>query len=378
MLNFDVNIDKPDHDFMIEKAEEWARRGFLFDPNTWQDMIEIVEETEQQLLKLGLKNPNSDKEVEHFLQSFNSLEIASALYDINRGRWNLSVNALQNVAKKYTGILEIDLLAEYKAARATASAFVTLARHLTEDNRAFPKVDTTLTNRVMFVQPNITGLPKSIRPFLPLNPKSVLISVDIKAQEPSLIIYFYGSDKLKEVLLADDPYLGIAQLAFGPLKYGLTDGERAEVKKVWNVTAYGGSYATVKSMCKLIDAETLSRFIRAEIQTKGITKNSLYTCFGTKLVRNRGKSWSSVLLNTIIQGTGADIMALLVENFYAIPEAEREGIDIYFTRYDEVVLEVTEKCIEKNTLEGVLTKIQSFFAHTINNELKFKIEAKLF
>lgn len=378
MLNFDTSVDKPDHVFMKEKAEEWAKRGFRFDPETWRDMVDIVAEIEQELLKLGLKNPNSDKEVEWFLQSFNSLEIAGALYNINRGRWDLSVNALNTVAQQYTGISEVALLAEYKKARATASAFITLTRHLTEDNIAFPKVSTTLTNRVMFVEPHITGLPKIIRPFLPHNPNSVLISVDVKAQEPSLIIYFYGSDKLKDALSSDDPYFGIAQLAFGPLKYGLSEEERTEVKKVWNVTAYGGSYATVKSLCKIIDAETLSRFIRAEIQLKGIDKNSLFSCFGTKLVRERGKSWSSVLLNTIIQATGADIMALLIENFYSLPMTERDGINIYITRYDEVVLEVSEACIEQNSLEGVLAKIQSFFGHKINNELKFSIEAKLF
>ena len=102
-------MHKPNHSLALKHAQEWCERGFRFNREAWSEIVETANEKKEQLIKYGLKNPDSPKQIEWFLRSFNSLEIAAFMYDLKKGGWDLTVDALCEVAEKFTGILKSQL-----------------------------------------------------------------------------------------------------------------------------------------------------------------------------------------------------------------------------------------------------------------------------
>ncbi|GHU92648.1 hypothetical protein FACS1894208_00170 [Clostridia bacterium] len=437
---------KPNHVLALAHAQDWCVRGMRFDPSAWRDVTEAADTLRAQLVKIGLKNPNSPAQVERFLRSYNSLEIAAVLYDVRKAKWNLSVDALGELADKFTGLPDLTLLFEYKRAEVVAQSFRSLERLLTAGSVVHPKVKLTRTNRIMFVEPHIEGMPKCRRPFRPLDNDCVLLSVDVKTQEPGIILGWFGSNTLRKVVDAEpDIYTGVARAAFVPrvsvggggnpltsvprggtwtwgtgdtllyvenarepeqkkvagvfesgkrrqmpvlwvagkggalvgeinptsLTYNLTKEQRDEVKKVWNRTAYGGGVGTAGAACTEIDGETLAKYIRSEVV---IPKNAA-TYFGTPLVTGLN-AHRNVVCNHSVQGTGADLMALLIERFYSEPRPDK--MDIYFTRYDELVLQVPLAFIAECGGEGVGDYLRDIFEHTVDGFRPFRVDVEVF
>ncbi len=217
---------------VLEHAEAWAARGFRFDRSKWKGLIDGSEDKKRQLVALGLKNPDSPREAEWFLRSFNSLEIAAHLYDLKKAKWAVTADALSDLADMFQSIPELRLLFEYKKLTATARSFISLERQLESGNIAHPKVKRTVTNRLMFVEPYISGLPKSCRPYLPMSEDCVLLSVDVKAQEPTIIVNWFGSESFRKISATEpDIYKGVAKAAFIP-KVMAYEGAGASVTTV--------------------------------------------------------------------------------------------------------------------------------------------------
>lgn len=445
----------------LEYAKKWCTRGFRFDRASWSDITETASESRAKLLKYGLKNPDRPKEVEWFLRSFNSLEIAALMYDLKKGGWDLTVDTFCEVAGRFTGIPEIQTLYEYKQAMGTARSFKTLERHLKGGDIVHPKAKVTTTNRIMFVEPFLSGLPKRCKPFVPINDDSILVSVDVKAQEPNIIVNWFGSPNLREVAATEtDIYTGVAKAALLPrvsliegtgksitpvhkgvswiwgtgdsllylenvhqsflldnprtvtgvfesgkrrhlpvkwgertkgeavgvldvtedisdLTFTLTNEAREEVKDVWNLLAYGGSLASAKALCSEIDGSVLVDHIKTELRlSRKIDEDEAHqTYFGTSLVSDKKVGYRSVR-NRIIQGTGADLMALLIERFYS--EKRPEGVDIYLTRYDELVIEIPMSFFDINGGKGVIDFLTDIFEHQVDDFTPFKVSVNLF
>lgn len=462
MFHIDSTIQKPNHTLALKYAQQWCDRGFRFNRSSWSDITETASENRAKLLKYGLKKPDSPREVEWFLRSFNSLEIASLMYDLKKGGWDLTIDALCEVANKFTGIQEINVLYEYKQAMGTARSFQMLERHLKGGDIVHPKAKVTSTNRIMFVEPFISGLPKKCKPFLPVNEDSVLLSVDVKAQEPNIIVNWFGSPNLREVAATEnDIYTGVAKAALLPrvsiiegsgksitpvhkgiawiwgtgdsllhienvhqsflldnpravtgvfesgmrrrlpIKWGertkgtavgvldltsevsdmtfkLNHGARDEVKDVWNLLAYGGSLASAKALCNVLDGSVLVDHIKTELRLSRKVDEDIAqkTYFDTDLISDKKLGYRSVR-NRMIQGTGADLMTLLIERFYS--EKRPEGVDIYLTRYDELVIEVPLTFFDKhNGGEGVSEYLTDIFEHQIDDFTPFKVAVNLF
>lgn len=460
LFHIDSSVQKPNHALAKEYAQRWCERGFRFNRSTWKDILDTANEKRALLLKYGLKNPDSPKEVAWFLRSFNSLEIASVMYDIQKGGWDLTVDAFCEVASRFTGIPEIQALYEYKQAMGTARSFQTLERHLKCEDIVHPKAKVTSTNRIMFVEPFISGLPKVCKPFMPINDEAVLLSVDVKAQEPNIIINWFGSPNLKAVASTEtDIYTGVAKAAFLPrvsliekpgksitpvpkgvawiwgtgdsllhienvhqtflldnpltvtgvfesgarrklpvkwgaranglavgeldltsnkadkLSFRLQAGARDEVKDVWNLLAYGGSLSSAKSLCTVLDGELLVNYLKTELRlSRKAEEEEQTTYFGTSLVSDKKVGYRSVR-NRMIQGTGADLMAMLIERFYS--ERRPEGMDIYLTRYDELVIEVPWAFFNKDS-GGVTEYLTDIFEHQVDDFTPFKVDVGLF
>lgn len=464
MFIINSKLQKPNHELALKHAQAWCDRGFRFNREAWSEITETANEKREQLIKYGLKKPDSPKQVEWFLRSFNSLEIAAFMYDLKKGGWDLTVDALCEVADKFTGIPEIQTLYEYREAMATARSFQTLEKHLKGGDMVHPKAKTTSTNRIMFVEPFLSGLPKHCKPFAPNNEGSILLSVDVKAQEPNIIVNWFGSPNLKAVASTEtDIYAGVAKAAFIPrvkliestgksvtpvhqgvawtwgtgdtllhienihqssilgtpktavgvfesglrrelpIKWGnedkkagivgeldLTDeikenmtfsllhGARDEVKEVWNLLAYGGSLGSAKAHCSILDGDALVDHLKKELRVSSKNENgdTQETYFGTSILSDKRLNYRSVR-NRMIQGTGADLMALLIERFYS--QARPEGVDIYLTRYDELVIEVPwaffNSCGEDAGVKEYFTEV---FEHQVDDFTPFKVSIDLF
>ena len=465
LFHIDSKVHKPNHGLALKHAQEWCERGFRFNREAWSEIVETANEKKEQLMKYGLKNPESPKQIEWFLRSFNSLEIAAFMYDLKKGGWDLTVDALCEVAEKFTGIPEITTLYEYKQAMAIARSFLTLERHLKGGDIVHPKVKTTSTNRIMFVEPFLSGLPKQCKPFAPINKDGVLLSVDVKAQEPNIIINWFGSPSLRAIASTEtDIYTGVAKAAFIPrvhliegagksitpvyqglawvwgkgdtllhienihqssllappksaigvfesgerrelpikwstenkktgemvgeleltdeiqdnMTFRLSEEARSEVKEVWNMLAYGGSLGSAKAHCTILDGNALVDYLKKELRITSKTDNGdiLQTYFGTPILSDKRVNYRSAR-NRIVQGTGADLMALLIERFYS--EQRPDGVDIYLTRYDELVIEVPwsffNSCGEAKGVKEYFTEV---FEHQVDDFTPFKVDIDLF
>jgi hypothetical protein len=451
MFYIDSKTQKPNHEFARERAQDWARRGFRFDAAAWRSLTDGAAERSDQLRQLGLENPDSPTQIEWFLRSFNSLEIAAQLYDLKRAKWDLTVDAISALVDKYAGVPELRILFEYKKIQAVARSFKSLERQLKDGGVAYPQVKLTSTNRIMFVEPYISGLPNVCRPLCPYDDDSVLVSVDITAQEPTIIANWYGSDNLRSISATEsDIYTGVAKAAFIPrvkigdgsvskvrggywlwgtgdalkhiedvhpsaasgappalvcgvfesgarrmlpvrwsggrkdpigellpaaLGFRLTPEQRQNVKDAWSILVYGGAKATAVSLCTSIDGVVLADYIKSEVKPLKFDDTGVSTYFGTPLQTDKN-ALSRALNNRAVQGTGADLMALLIEHFYSEPQPD--GIDIYFTRYDEMIMQVSGGFIDsRGGGEGVGDYLRDIFGHKVDGFTPFMVDVRL-
>jgi hypothetical protein len=424
MFFINTETAKPDIKQLLTRADMWAARGVRLNAATWHELIEIADEKAALLRSYGLKKPNSQRELSWFLRSFNSLDIAETLYSATDGRWLTSIKALEEMSARFNSTIELRTLYEYKLAQSAAQSFRNYDKHLDAAGLVFPRVSTTVTNRVMFVEPYISGLPSKSKAVLPLKNGNTLYSVDIVSQEPNIIIHWAKDKALSQAIAkTGDIYTGVAKMAFAPkvkkekdgdayteivkcgtwatsdgdrlmeiqnvpksaafpqavegiltggrvmlfrvlegglldtqdLVFSLSEAERDEVKKVWNVLAYGGALASARAECRRLEAKTLVDYVNSVVKKVSIKDNG-HSLFGTPLDVKTAKSAGAEFARTI-QGTGADLLALLVERFYEVKPA---GADIYYTRFDEIIVEADSN--------GLADELCDIFTHTLDGE----------
>lgn len=109
-------------------------------------------------------------------------------------------------------------------------------------------------------------------------------------------------------------------------------------------------------------------------------KQTVETYFGTVLYANElGKRLQRVLMDLPIQGTGADILALLIK--HADEELEKRGLDdvmdFYFSRHDELIFEVDGEYANRVGLEKVFDELRDITEHQVDDWAPFHIEIKL-
>lgn len=163
---------------------------------------------------------------------------------------------------------------------------------------------------------------------------------------------------------------------------------RKEFKTSWNAMTYGSSKRGIVAQCKHIDGDKVYRFFHdipqlkyyQSVWTKQAKIGVQYskTLFGTLLHTDEydTKRLARSLMDLPIQGTGADILDLLVAHF--IEETNKRGISdkiwIYYTRHDEVILEVDGDWQREVGADYVESVIRDILEHQINDWEPFKIE----
>lgn len=163
---------------------------------------------------------------------------------------------------------------------------------------------------------------------------------------------------------------------------------RDEFKRGWNSLTYGVSKMGLKMQCKHIDGNALYNYFydipefmeyRLDCGRRAKAgKQDVDTYFGSKLYANEvyTSALKRILMDIPVQGTGADILALLVEHFN--DEAKERGINeliwMYFPRHDEIVFEADKDWVESIGIEAVYDILRDIMVHQVDDWEPFNVK----
>jgi hypothetical protein len=167
--------------------------------------------------------------------------------------------------------------------------------------------------------------------------------------------------------------------------------ERKEFKTAWLAISYGQSSFGLSKACKYIDANHVYNYItksnglkeyRAKINKQARSlNNNINTIFKTPLqaeYTSDAKALNRKLLNMPIQGTGADILSLLINHFNETVEKQglQDCLFIYFTRHDELIIEVNEELYNQKSTIEVSQFLKDLLEHQIEDWIPFKVDVE--
>lgn len=166
--------------------------------------------------------------------------------------------------------------------------------------------------------------------------------------------------------------------------------ERQEFKTSWLAMTYGAGPIRIKQTCKHIDGQKFYSYfskIPEFKQYKTLCRKKadnleqyIQTYFGTILYAGEmdKKRLKRVLIDLPIQGTGADILSMLLRHFDS--ETKRLGISdklwIYYTRHDELIIEAKKEFVEDKGKEEVKELIRELIEHKVDNWVPFRVDVK--
>lgn len=240
------------------------------------------------------------------------------------------------------------------------------------------------SERIVLIEQFNVEVPVGYTGELPLPEKA-----KVKLESGSLVSVQLNHPDLSKLDLSKEKV--IDTLGYLGETYVLCQGaERKEFKTVWNAMSYGAGYRTIKNYCKLIDGDRLYKYFNSLEELKKYkdlcskaARNKLYsvsTLFGSKLNAGDGDKWQMerVLRDLPIQGTGSDILALLVKHLNT--EIESKGLqgklELYYSRHDELILEVDKEFYQDLGEKFVIEFLRGLFEHKIDDWEPFRVEIK--
>jgi len=159
-----------------------------------------------------------------------------------------------------------------------------------------------------------------------------------------------------------------------------TKEERKMFKVLWNAVMYGMSRVSTSSLFEGFHGEVVYDYIHGLSEVKKYKKeirdsmkrgdsNEIHTYFGTA-IKTDGSTSIRSLVDYPVQGTGADILALLVDHLEE--EVKKRGLEgklsVYYTRHDEIVLQVHQ------SVENVEDTLRDIFEHQIDDWEPFRVD----
>lgn len=392
MFKIKINENKPDIKYLKERVEELMEDGIRVTDRIEEILENLKRETnssKEVIRRYGVNNPNSAPQVIKYLQSLNDEDVEKCCKDSRTGKWSSNADNLKKLAH-----LDIDFavdLLTYRRSKKFVESVQSLADFKEEDgNFVHPNATMGKTNRINYTEPAIMNIPKSLlwELIVPSIDGNVLVSVDIKNQEPWILFNMLNIEKLKEALKDNSEgglYNGLFRIIFGKEP---TPIERKEFKTSWNALTYGSTKRNIMSICRNIDGEKVYKYFSkipelSEYKDKCYklayaNKRNTKTLFGTELIADAPTKGmlQRQLMDLPIQGTGADILSLLVQHFDS--EMDSRGLVdkmwVYFTRHDEVVIEVDGTWFNEQGEEKVYEVLRDIFEHQIEDWEPFKVE----
>lgn len=309
-------------------------------------------------------------------------------YMYNGEKWTTDKGAMKAMALEGRQDA-IDILT-YRKAKKYLECVESFSKAICGDGLVHPEISRSKTNRVTYSNPALLNIPKQLLWTMvgPRRPGNTLISVDIKNQEPWILANMLDIAELKYVIENySDIYSGVFEIIFGRKPEPI---ERREMKMAWNSLTYGASIKALEKGCHNIDYKAVYKYFNGfkefkhyKSKCRALAKvgaQMATTYFGTELFADAyGTKLQRVLMDIGIQGTGSDIVALLLEHF----DLERERrelldcLDVYFTRNDEFIIEVEQEYMIKVGVDNVIDTLRDIFEHRIDDWEPFKVDIKV-
>lgn len=390
MLQLNSQFDKPDFTFLYNRLQESMERGIYLEVS--KDLLNTLQNelitANLNMKQYGITNPNSSKQVIEVLKELSKNEPLIKQYCYVKEKWSSNGKYLKALVHNNVQFA-IDLLT-YRRVSKYVSILNGLSEYVSDDGFVHPTLCGSTSNRIQYRNPGLLTIPKQFlwHVVKPRSDEWSLYSIDVKNQEPWILINMLGIEELKEILSISGN-TGLYDMVF-VLIYGhtATPLERSEFKKAWNSFTYGASKNGVVEMCFNIDSTKIYDYFnrfkaykdyksKMYASSRGGVK-SVNALFGTKLTAD-GTTPSRVakqLMDLPIQGTGAEILAFLVKHFYNTIDllGVSDKLHIYFTRHDECIVEVHKSLEEKFGELEIVGLLGNIFEHKIDDWEPFKLE----
>ena len=201
MYRIDSKQEKPDIGYMKDEITRMMQRGIAVgDINSLytrfeNERKEIAKDIQD---KYGIQNPNSSQQIVRFIEGLESPEVYEACYI--DGKWTTNKDALATLS--LLGHQFATDILDYRKAKKYAESIKSMIDAVGTDGRVHPQVSLSKTNRINYSSPALMNIPKPLLWHIikPNKPGNVLISADIKNQEPSILINILNIESLKEAL----------------------------------------------------------------------------------------------------------------------------------------------------------------------------------
>lgn len=501
LYNIDYNKDKPDIAYMVDRIIRLMAEGIKLKDidKMYNEYITIQQELKENIQsKYNINNPNSSKQITDYMKYLNNAEV----YDIAciEGKWSSNKEVLGTL--RTMGYEFASDILDYRSIKKYAETMKSLIDAKQSDGRVRPVVSLGKTNRVNYSGPALMNIPKALlwNTVAPRVEGNLLFSVDIKNQEPSILIQLLDIEELKPALLSEKglyEYIfskiysqktkvyvhvtnserprivplsemekeGVPPVYYTPVRppinciyyngeklhtvnvcnvitnigkqpelpkevlvqtlngniYSLevkwdeitskqlskegvvaVEGEvqgletlckgvyRSEFKQSWNAMTYGASIFGVRAMCKHIDGDKLYKYFTGIKQFKQYKSNCtklannniqvINSIFGTQMHADTSdqSKLKRVLMDMPIQGTGADILSLLIKHFdeEVAKRDLKDKLMLYYTRHDELIIEADKEWALQVGVDTVIGILRDICEHRINDWIPFKVEIK--
>lgn len=513
MYHINTKTDVPDVGYLEATLSRLMARGIKLDKNNcaklkvyYSNLRESLRDEMQD--KYGIANPNSSKQITGYLINLSSQvnlessnDIINICYDERSDKWTSNAEAMEKLSDLGFQIAT-DLL-EYRQAKKYAESIESLVSLVDSEDLIHPMVSLGKTHRINYSKPGLMSIPKKLLWHLisPLEKGNTLYSVDIKNQEPSILINLTGVEELKPALTSEEGlYETLFKNCFRPfalanvivdsldesriytvnelqkekvvspamykpmkpmikgllykgervvgietictacksgnkpelpetidietesgniysvnvaweeyetkykkqddyqikgylqgLSIEISKAERNEFKTAWLAISYGATSFGIQNMCKTIDGKHIYNYTT---KIKGLKEyrskidklaksgiNTLGTAFGTRVCagdQEDPKRLRRILLDLPIQGTAADILALLVKHFNTktLELNMQDKVILYYTRHDEFIIEVNHDWELEVGQDYVINLLRDILEHQVDDWTPFKVEVQ--
>jgi DNA polymerase-1 len=230
------------------------------------------------------------------------------------------------------------------------------------------------TGRLSSTNPNMQNVPirtalgREIRGCFEADEGHVLISADYSQVELRVLAHVAGEDVLKEIFLrGEDVHTATAREVFGVEESAIDPGMRSKAKMINYGIVYGLSDYGLADRLNIpreeaktfIDAylerfAAVAAFIQSTIE-QATEIGHVTTLFGRRrqIPELRARNWQvhslgeRLAVNTVIQGTAADVLKLAMIRTYRALEDQKLATRQILTVHDELLFEVPEDEVDR-------------------------------
>lgn len=394
MYHIKSGIDKPDFIFLLEELEGIVKgKGLRLSNKIFEIKDKLSKDVSSFnaliVSQYNINNPNSSAQILKYMRENLDYDLLEICRDEKTGKLSSSKENLAELSK--LGCAFATDILNYRKYKKQLEYVEGLLGNCDRFGRIFPNIDLGATNRVNYTDPPLMNIPKEIL-WDVLTPRvdgNYLVSVDIKNQEPTVLINWKNIECLKAKLTSERGlYFEIFVEIFDKEP---NDLELKELKTAWLALNYGATKIGIKNICSLIDGEAVYDYFNSIKEIKrytgeayGLSKAKCrvaYTYFGTKLNLSARdvNSLKRQHLDFPIQGTCSDILSMLVKRFrwYINTYNLKDVLSIYYTRHDELIIEVDKTFYEKrNASKDEKDHINCLLGDILNHKVDDWVEFK--